>query len=187
VTSGAGVPILIVPGIGNSGRQHWQTLWEQRHPEWRRLSQRDWEHPVCAEWVRALDTSLADYAAPPIIVAHSIGCLVLAHWASRSQRTVRGAFLVAVPDPMAPAFPSAARGFNPLPLVPFAFPSLIVTSADDTFGSLVHARQCADAWGSAFRDIGCAGHINAESGHGPWPEGLALFKHFVESATLASH
>ena len=25
--------VLIVPGIGNSGPQHWQTLWERQHPD----------------------------------------------------------------------------------------------------------------------------------------------------------
>jgi uncharacterized protein len=182
VTSGvslAEVPTLIVPGIGNSGPRHWQTLWQERHPQWRRVAQRDWDHPTCEEWVAAFESAVADCSAPPIIIAHSMGCLVVAHWASRSARKVRGAFLVAVPDPHAPAFPSTAKGFDPLPLVPFHFPSLVVASADDAFGSVAHARRCAGAWGSDFVAFGQAGHINADSGHGPWPEGWSLFERLL--------
>jgi predicted alpha/beta hydrolase family esterase len=69
-----------------------------------------------------------------------------------------------------------ARGFAPVPMVPFAFRSLVVASANDSFGSLAHAKQCATAWGSTFVDIGEAGHINADSGHGAWNEGYALFQ-----------
>ncbi|HUG60850.1 MAG TPA: alpha/beta hydrolase, partial [Methylomirabilota bacterium] len=37
------------------------------------------------------------------------------------------------------------------------------------------ADDLAAAWGAVFVDAGDAGHINAESGHGPWPEGLTRF------------
>lgn len=175
----AGVPTLIVPGIGNSGPRHWQTVWQDRHPHWRRVAQRDWDHPACDEWVKAFEATMAACSTPPILIAHSIGCLVVAHWAGQSTGTVRGAFLVAVPDPHGPAFPSTAKGFDPLPLARFQFPSLVVASADDAFGSVAHARRCAEAWGSDFVDIGQAGHINAESGHGEWAEGWSLFERFL--------
>jgi predicted alpha/beta hydrolase family esterase len=177
--------VLIVPGIGNSGPGHWQTLWQDRHPRWRRVAQRDWDHPTCEQWVEAFEVAMAETVTPPVLVAHSIGCLVVAHWASRSARKVLGAFFVAVPDPQAPAFPSSAKGFAQLPLARFAFPSLVVASADDAFGSVEYARRCAAAWGSEFVDIGQAGHINADSGHGEWAEGWLLFERFVTRATSA--
>jgi predicted alpha/beta hydrolase family esterase len=173
------IPTLIAPGIGNSGPEHWQTLWERNHPRWRRVAQRDWDRPTCKDWVQAMETAVADCSAPPVVLGHSIGCLVVAHWAAQSKRTIRGAVLVAVPDPSAASFPAAAEGFGPVPLAPFRFPSLIIASDDDAFGSVEHARRCADGWGSGFRNIGPAGHINAESGHGPWPEGLTLFQEFL--------
>lgn len=175
--------ILMVPGIGNSGPRHWQTLWQAAHPHWRRVPQRDWNRPVCAEWVAALDTAISECAAPPLLIAHSIGCLVVAAWAQssvRSSQRASAAFLVAVPDPYGPQFPATALGFGNLALVPLGFPSLVVASQDDPFGSLDYARRCAAAWGGGFVDIGAAGHINAESGYGPWPEGLSL----VEQLTL---
>lgn len=174
-------PVLVVPGIGGSGPRHWQTLWEQQYAQWRRVSQRDWDHPECGEWVAALDAAIAAVPRPPVFVAHSLGCLVVAHWASRSSNIVRAAFLVALPDPDGPKFPAAAQGFNPVPLTRFSFPSLVVASTDDPFGSVDHARRCASAWGSEFVEIGLAGHINVESGHGEWPDGIEMLERLLRS------
>lgn len=172
-------PVLILPGFGNSGPQHWQTLWEQRHPDWRRVNLGKWDTPACDDWVRALDAAVQACPSPPVLVAHSLACLLVAHWAYHSSRIPKSAFLVAVPDPKSVNFPSAAHGFVPVPLVPFMFRSLVVASANDQLGSLAHAKQCAMAWGSMFIDIGQAGHINAESGHGEWNEGYELFRQHV--------
>jgi len=176
------IPTLIVPGIGNSGPKHWQTVWEGRHPRWRRVVQRDWDHPDCDEWVRAFAAAVAACAVPPLIIAHSIGCLVVAHWASRSAVPIRAAFLVAVPDPDGPGFPSAAKGFAPLPLAPLHCSSVVVASTDDPYGSVLHAQRCAAAWGSACVSIGGAGHINAESHLGAWPEGFTVLTRLIAQA-----
>ena len=172
---------LIIPGFGNSGPRHWQTLWEQQHPAWQRVQQRDWDHPVCEEWVRRLGDAIGRMSAPPVLIAHSIGCLVVAHWASRSSVPVRAAFLVAVPDPDGACFPSAAEGFQPLPSKTFRFPSVVIASSDDPFGSVAYAKRCAAGWGSVFVEIGAAGHINADSGLGDWPAGRALFEELLKA------
>lgn len=100
--------------------------------------------------------------------------LTTAWWATRYARPaalakVRGALLVALPDPAGPAFPVDAHGFGPVPHERLPFPTCVVASSDDPYGSLAFARGCAHAWGSAFRDIGPRGHINADSGLGDWP------------------
>jgi predicted alpha/beta hydrolase family esterase len=172
-------PVLILPGFGNSDFQHWQTLWELRRPDWQRVNLGHWDNPDCDDWVRALDMAVRACPSPPILVAHSLACLLVAHWAPRSAFTPKGAFLVAVPDPQSVSFPATARGFIPVPMVPFVFRSLVVASANDPFGSLAQAKHCATAWGSAFIDIGQAGHINADSGHGEWEEGYALLQQFI--------
>jgi len=179
-------PVIVLPGIGNSGPLHWQTLWEQRRPHWLRVNQREWDHPVREEWVDALDAAVAECVQPPVLVAHSIGCLAVVHWASRSCVPVRAAFLVAVPDPGGDNFPSAAQGFIPLPLAPLRMPSLVVASTDDSFSPIAYARNCASAWGSQFVEIGPAGHINAESGHGAWPEGFRLLRQLLREETSMS-
>ena len=172
-------PVLILPGFGNSGPQHWQTLWELQHPDWQRVNLGEWDGPACDDWVRALDLAVQACPSPPVLVAHSLACLLVAHWVHRSSRVPKGAFLVAVPDPKTVSFPATARGFVPVPLVPFMFRSLVVASANDPLGSLVYAKHCAMAWGSMFIDIGQAGHINADSGHGEWNEGYELFRQYV--------
>jgi predicted alpha/beta hydrolase family esterase len=172
-------PVLILPGFDNSGPEHWQTLWELRHPDWRRVNLGKWDAPACDDWVRALDVAVQACPSPPVLVAHSLACLLVAHWAYHSSRIPKGAFLVAVPDPKGVSFPAAAQGFVPVPLVPFMFRSIVVASANDQLGSLAHAKHCAMAWGSMFIDIGEAGHINAESGHGEWNEGYELFRQYV--------
>jgi uncharacterized protein len=70
----------------------------------------DWDYPICDEWVETLDQAVGQAGASPILVAHSLGCLTVAHWAARSDRLCFAVLLVAVPDPSGPAFPRAAIG-----------------------------------------------------------------------------
>jgi uncharacterized protein len=171
--------ILILPGIGNSGPGHWQTRWQELLPGTSRVEQQDWDHAVCDEWVATLAATASAGGPRTVLVAHSLGCLQLAHWAASRRRRIRGALLVAVPDPEGEAFPREAIGFSPLPLVRFAFPSIVVASSDDPYANIDHARRCADAWGSRLVTIGAAGHINAGSGLGDWAQGQALLAEFL--------
>lgn len=171
--------IFILPGIGNSGDGHWQTRWQEQLPRTQRVEQQDWDHPVCDVWVAALEAAVRGSERPVVLVAHSLACLQLAHWAASTRCRVRGALLVAVPDPEGAAFPSEAIGFSPLPLRRFAFPSIVVASSNDPYGSIDHARRCADAWGSRLVEIGMAGHINAGSGLGDWAQGRQLLAEFL--------
>jgi uncharacterized protein len=174
--------VLILPGIGNSGRQHWQTLWAAANPEFRRLQQRDWDHPKRDEWVEALELAVAHQAgAETVLVAHSLACLTVAHWAAQTRYRTRAALLVAVPDPEGANFPKQAQGFSPVPLEPFAFKSVVVTSLDDPYASLQYSQRCAEAWGATLVNVGKAGHINASSGLGGWPEGFRLLQELMES------
>lgn len=169
--------VLILPGIDDSGPAHWQTLWQADLVGCARVAARDWGHPVCGEWVAALDSTLARLAEtdprPVLLVAHSLGCLQVVHWAAAHTRVVRGALLVAPPDPTAEEFPGAASGFAPLPERVLPFPSVLIASRDDPYASLDFSRRCAEAWHSRFVEIGAHGHINAESGLGDWPQGRA--------------
>ena len=165
-------PVLLIPGIYNSGPAHWQSLWQARHPAVHRVEQADWSHPVCDEWVLALDAAVARAPEPPILVAHSLGCLVAVHWAARYARPVRALLLVAVPDPLGPNFPADARGFAPLPAaLPAAGPVVMMSSTDDPYSTPAFSAQCAAAWGAEHTTLGPLGHINAESGLADWPAG----------------
>lgn len=168
--------VLVFPGIENSGPQHWQTLWEQSNPEFVRISQRDWDNPVCEEWVSVLESTVRRTGSPVVVVAHSLACLAVAHCAAKAHSPIGAALLVAVPDPEGSGFPAGAIGFAPLPKQRFSFPSIVVASTDDPYGSLAHTEACASAWGSRLVNIGAAGHINASSGIGQWLEGYALLQ-----------
>lgn len=168
--------VLVLPGIGNSGPEHWQTRWETANPTFRRLTQRDWDNPVCAEWMATLEQAVCDTGPDTVLVAHSLACLLVARWAVSSKRRVRAALLVAVPDPNRPSFPKQAIGFSPVPVGQLPFPSIVVASTDDPYASLEYGKDCAASWGSGFVNIGAAGHINAASGLADWPGGFLLLQ-----------
>lgn len=167
---------FVVPGIGNSGPTHWQSLWQARRPDWRRLQVEDWDRVTCDDWVSALERQVAAQRTDAVVVAHSLGCLAVAHWAVRHAPKIRGALFVAVPDPAAAAYPAGAIGFSPLPAQRLPFTSIIVASTDDPYGSMDHAHGCARTWGSKLVDVGALGHINTASAVGDWPEGLRLLE-----------
>jgi uncharacterized protein len=168
-------PVLILPGIGGSGPEHWQSHWEALEPDFRRIQMPDWDRPELQAWLAALSVAVAASPAAPIIVAHSLGCLAVAHFVACGGRA-RAALLVAVPEPGGPEWPEVAQSFAPVPLTAIPFPTLVVASRDDPYGSFDYAHSYAKAWGSAFHDAGPAGHINAESGLGAWPAGRKLLR-----------
>lgn len=90
-----GINCTYFTGFGSSGVEHWQSLWEAANPQFKRVNQRDWEHPVCEEWVEALEKAVKEAGSEVIIVAHSLACLVVAHFASKSHRRIKAALLVA--------------------------------------------------------------------------------------------
>ncbi|MBZ9719186.1 alpha/beta hydrolase [Mesorhizobium sp. AD1-1] len=171
--------IIVLPGIGGSGDAHWQSLWQHDNPRMTRFSPENWDHPRLADWIGALDIAVAGSERPPLLVAHSLSCLLVAQWQRVSSLPVAGAFLVAVPDPSGAAFPSEASDFAPTPLEKFRFPSLIIASADDPYGTVGYVRRTAAAWGSGIVEIGAAGHINGASGLAEWPRGRDLLAAFA--------
>lgn len=170
--------MITLPGIGGSGETHWQSLWEKTEPHMRRFSPSNWDVPDLEDWIEALDREVEKSAAPPILVAHSLSCLLVAHWSARTKRTVAGALLVAPPDPASSAFPAEAAGFAQPPMHASPFPSLIIASGNDPYGSLTHARSLAARWGSGLIDVGPHGHLNGSSGLGDWPQGRAALAAF---------
>lgn len=79
-------------------------------------------------------------------------------------------------NPDGSSFPAEAVGFSPLPMQQFSFPSIVVASTNDPYGSNAHAQACASAWGCRLVTIGAAGHINADSGLGQWLDGYELLQ-----------
>jgi predicted alpha/beta hydrolase family esterase len=182
--------VLVVPGYDNSGPDHWQSRWEREHPEYQRVQMPDWANPQRDAWVDALDAAIRASDEPVVLVAHSLGCIAIAHWAVEYSK----------PDPngdadatvqMNPAFPVQAallvapadverisempvQSFAPVPLTPLPFQAVVVASQNDPYTSPERAREFAAGWLAVYVDAGDEGHINVASGHGPWLDGEHL-------------
>ena len=109
--------ILILPGLGNSGPQHWQSLWEKEH-HFSRVEQQDWDNPVCADWIETINTEIKKHNPEEVIlVAHSLACTTVAYWAQKFNIKIKGALLVAPSDTEAASYPPGTIGFTPVPLI----------------------------------------------------------------------
>ncbi|UYQ65325.1 RBBP9/YdeN family alpha/beta hydrolase [Streptomyces peucetius] len=167
---------LVLPGYQGSGPEHWQSRWEAADPSFRRVQQADWDRPVLGDWLEALDEASAAAQGPVVLVAHSLGCILVAHWAAeRSGRSgqVAGALLVAPAD-IERAGVAELENFCPVPLKALPFPSIVVAASDDPWCTPERSRRFADAWDARLVEAGPLGHINAESGLGDWPAGREL-------------
>ena len=171
---------LILPGVGNSGPDHWQTRWEKRNPTFRRVEQEEWDAPRCEDWVRRLDEVIASLSGKAVLVAHSSACALVAHWTGQAgapnTAKIHGALLVGPSDPDGPNYPVGPTGFSPVPMITLPFPSIVVASTDDRYVTIERASEYASAWQSKLVIIQKAGHINSSSGLGDWPEGFELLK-----------
>jgi predicted alpha/beta hydrolase family esterase len=195
----ADADILIIPGWSGSGETHWQTRWERNLKTARRVEQGDWIAPDRAAWAGAITQAIAASTRPVILIAHSLGVIATVH-ALQSLHTlhasqastpsnVAGAFFVAPadvteadtwPTPGGHRLDARASGFTPLPEGPLRCPSALVASANDPYCRLERAREFALNWGSTLLEAGEVGHINTDSGHGPWPEGLMQLGWFLK-------
>ncbi|WP_139674364.1 alpha/beta hydrolase [Pseudomonas sp. F16(2018)] len=168
---------LIVPGWQGSPDNHWQSHWQRSLPNSARVEQSDWLTPQRRDWVQALEQAIAAERSPVILIAHSLGCITVAHWAAQAspdlQQRVRGALLVAPADVERPNCAPALRNFAPIPLQALPFPSQVVSSDNDPTVSVPRALYLAQAWGAEAGLLANAGHINVKSGHLRWEQGFA--------------
>ncbi len=170
--------LLIVPGLAGSGPEHWQTAWERLDSRCVRVEQKDWDSPLLSDWVATLDAAIAAAPGSVLLIAHSLGAVLVGHWAARHQNPrVVGAMLVAPADvdALKDAMPELAS-FAPAPSTPLPFPSMVVASRDDPYVSLERAQRFAEDFQAEFVDLGYRGHINADSSLGTWKEGRELLR-----------
>jgi len=176
-----GLRCLHLPGWLDSDAAHWQAHWWQR-PGHEKLEQADWQWPRRGDWMARLDEALlAPDPRPVLLIAHSLGCQLVAAWAEHSAHSTRvaGALLVAPPDTERPDMPPQLHNWRPMRRSRLPFPALAVISSDDPYCDPGRARGlCAD-WGAEVVEAGARGHLNAASGLGDWPEGLALLERLV--------
>ena len=172
-------PVLFVPGLRDHVADHWQTVAAAEIENARTVPPLEQDKLSCAARVEALDLAIRELDAPPILVAHSAGVLMVAHWAQRHQRPIKGAVLATPPDidrPLPAGYPTPeelqAGGWLPVPRARLPFPSIIGASANDPLCGPAAAMELALAWGSRIVQLGEVGHLNPAAGYGPWPMAL---------------
>ena len=168
--------ILIVPGWRDSGPGHWQSLWAEQLPGAVRVQQDDWITPSRKAWITSITRTILEQPGPVVIAAHSLGCIATTHLPADAASRIQGALLVAPADPERR---SVLADFAPVPYQSLPYRSILVASNNDPYCPVRTAGAYARAWGSEFVRLQNAGHINLESGFGPWPLGLALLQSLV--------
>lgn len=177
-------PVYLLPGWLDSGPGHWQTRWAARHGD-HRVVQDDWVWPRRGDWMARLDEALGGDErlthTPALLVAHSLGCHLVAAWAAHSRHTARvaGALLVAPPDLGRQDTPPQLAGWRRVVRQRLPFRAIAVLSRDDPFGAFDATAALVRDWGAELVDAGPRGHLNADSGLGDWPEGRALLARLV--------
>lgn len=176
------VKVLLLPGWLDSGPAHWQSLWQGKLG-FERVIQHDWQHPLRGDWVTRLEDMVLSQPLdqPLFLVAHSLGCHLVAAWSavSQSAHRVQGALLVAPPDAQRADFPAQLHSWRKPVLTPLPMAATCVVSSTDPFASLAAGRSMAAAWGAECVELGPFGHVNGESGLGDWPQGLAFLNALV--------
>ena len=157
--------LVIVPGLHGSGAEHWQSWLHGQVAGSVRVEQDAWSTPDLEGWsARVADTVAGLGPGPHVVVAHSFGCLATVRALARRPGLDVAQLLL-----VAPAEPSRFDVAAVLPPSRLAVRSCIVASENDPWMSATQAHAWALRWGSDWINLGNAGHINVDSGYGPFP------------------
>ena len=163
---------VIQPGWNNSGPEHWQSHWQEKLAA-RRVENHEWHAPLLDDWLAALDAAVEAADKPVVVIAHSLGCATVAHYAARYGNKLAGALLVAPADVERASAPAQLRPFAPLPQLALPFPVRVVASDTDPFSLPLRSARMAALWRAPLSWLRDAGHINVASGHAEWEAGFA--------------
>jgi predicted alpha/beta hydrolase family esterase len=171
----ANASVLIVPGLRDHVEQHWQTVLAQRLPRARMVPPLGRDNLDLQARIACIEQAAQECQGPLLIVAHSAGVIMVAHWAQQTTRRVQGALLATPPDfdkPLPAGYPPLAalreHGWLPVPRAPLPFPGIVAASRNDPLAAFSRVGELARDWGAALVDLGLVGHLNPASGFGPW-------------------
>jgi len=158
---------LILHGYQGSGPGHWQTWLAGRlrtgdaivhYPDLP-----DAEHPQLRAWLEALDGELAAIGEPPIVICHSLACILWLHHVAAGGRPAERVLLVAPPSRA--GVPDELASFFPVPHVESTENTRLVCSDNDPY--------CPEGAGTLYAGtvdlLEGEGHINPDAGYGAWP------------------
>jgi len=174
------IQYLTIPGYGGSPADHWQSYFEKKLSNCKRIEQKSWEKPVCSDWINKIDNEVMHFKESEVVlISHSLGGIALVHWVSKFKRNIKGAMIVAPADIVHPYQDLPLESFVPIPLNKLSFPSVLIASNNDPWATIDRSKFFADCWGSSFINIGNAGHINVDSGFYHWDQGLDILKTLI--------
>jgi predicted alpha/beta hydrolase family esterase len=169
---------LILHGYQGSGPGHWQTWLAARlrsgdaYVAFPDLP--DPDAPQLRSWLDALGGELDAFPSPPVVICHSLACLLwLHHAAGEAPAAVSRVLLVAPPSPS--AAPDVLASFFPAPLDAGALAASapegvrLVCSDDDPYCPEGAAELYGVPLGLPTDVLPGRGHLNPEAGLGPWP------------------
>lgn len=185
--------ILIVPGLRDHAAGHWQTLLMQRLPKVAGVPPMGRADMHCARRVAAIEKVAHFVQGPLIAVAHSGGCITLAHWLAGTKLRLAGALMAAPPDfesPLPEGFPTLdeldAGGWLPVPRQRLPCPTLVAASRNDPLGRFDRVAGLVRDWGARVVDLGAVGYLNPASGFGDWPMADRLIAELQHMASQAA-
>ena len=172
------VHTVIVPGVGGSNQNHWQSWLENQLSHSTRVQQTNWDKPILKQWVKELIKVLEATDDQIQIVAHSFGCLTslaALNEAPELAQKIKKLILVAPANPKrfgANGFAADSIGdyqayFYGLKVL---VPTTMLISEDDPWFAFDEVNALAAAWKIKPINLGKVGHINVASGFGPFPE-----------------
>lgn len=174
-------PLVIVPGLRNSDERHWQSLWQARLPNSKRIQLDNWNTADLDKWKAGIRTELNRLDKPAVVIAHSFGTLASASIAAEFPEKIAALFLVA------PADPDKFRIAQRLPKTPLRVPATIIASSNDPWLTDSKAAYWALLWGTDFLRLKNVGHINSESNLGFWQEGVQLLRQLLRRVQTNRH
>jgi uncharacterized protein len=158
---------LILHGYQGSGPGHWQSWLAGRlrsaDGSVRFPDLPDPDSPQLDAWLDALERELDAFGEPPVVVCHSLACVLWLHHVARGGRPAERVLLVAppsrtgVPDVLAPFFPTPGVALDD---------ARLVCAENDPY--------CPEGAANVFSGLPTdllpgQGHINPDAGYGAWP------------------
>ncbi|MEG0486981.1 MAG: alpha/beta hydrolase [Acinetobacter sp.] len=184
------VHTVIVPGVGGSNQNHWQSWLENQLAHSTRVQQKNWDKPILKQWVKELIKVLEATDDQIQIVAHSFGCLTslaALNDAPELAQKVKRLILVAPANPKR----FGANGFATDSIGDYqryfyglktSVPTTMLISEDDPWFAFDEVNALASAWNIKPINLGKVGHINVASGFGPFPE---IFNYIISEKKQA--
>lgn len=175
--------VVLIPGMRDRLKDHWQEILAESLQHVTLVPPAGKKDFSLTARITAIDQAVATAQLPVLLVAHSVGCVMLAHWAQSSGLLgkVKGALLVTPPDlekVLPTGYPSAQEFaehlWTPVPHQNFPFKSIVASSSNDPLCAPDKAAAMGEAWGSRLAHLGAVGHLNPLSGFGYWPNAEQL-------------